>query len=85
MLSFCAGSQEIVAASSLSTYLQHFLLLAGEQKELSEGLVFYLKKFDLPSRGNCCSYAVGSAWEWGKVTSGAQGLGFFLTHLESLD
>lgn len=84
MLSFGAGSQEMVAALTLSNYLQHFLLLAGEQKGLSKGLVFYLNKFDLPSRGNCCSYTLGSTW-WGKGDFWSTEIGFFLTHLESLD
>lgn len=66
----------MVAALTLSNYLQHFLLLAGEQKGLSKGLVFYLNKFDLPSRGNCCSYTLGSTW-WGKGDFWSTGIGVF--------
>lgn len=42
VLSFGARSQEIAAAPSLSTYLQHFLLLAGEEEEgCLKGLGFF--------------------------------------------
>ena len=83
MLSFGAGSQEIAAAPSLSTYLRHFLLLAGEaEKGCLRGLVF-LRKLDCKVE----AIAVPLTWEardGEKVTSGAWGLGVFRTGLETL-
>lgn len=84
VLSFGAGSQEIAAALSLSTYLQHFLLLAsGAEKVCLKGLVFFWASWICRVE----AIAVPLTWEahgGEKVTSGAWGLGFFLTDLEAL-